>query len=110
MELLNALGTSNYPTQRVSVGTGSTAVNSNPLPPGCQGIMVVSTVSIFLEIHPTLTATAQSIPIVAGVPMALKIPTVDSQAYRVSCANMLGVLGTGTPAAGDVLIRPMMSN
>ena len=72
--------------------------------------MVVSTVSIFLEIHPTLTATAQSIPIVAGVPMALKIPTVDSQTYRVSCANMLGVLGTGTPAAGDVLIRPMMSN
>jgi hypothetical protein len=107
MDLLNPLSTVNFPTQRVSVGTGSTAVNSGSLPPGAQGIMVLATVSVFIEIHPTNTATVSSIPIAAGVPMAIRLPTNDSQSFRVSCANLLGVLGSGTPVAGDVLIRPI---
>jgi hypothetical protein len=109
-DLLNPLRTAEYPTLRVSVGTTATAANTSYLPPGCQGIMVVSTVSVFIEIHPTNTATIQSIPVIAGIPMSFVLPTPDSQTYRVSAANLLAVLGAGTPVAGDVLIRPIQRN
>ena len=112
-DLNNPLRTAEYPTLRATVTTATTAVNTNPFPAGCQGFMVVATVSAFIEISAVTggaSATVTSIPIPANTPMYFSLPDINSQNYRISCANLIAVLGTGTPVAGDILIRPMQRN